>query len=81
MYNTIPEYKKQINKVLKQYKKQLVKLDEWLKKDYHKTVVADEMQAYIISDFEFLKDEDIILPKTINTKLKQIHKKFKGKHK
>ncbi|MDO8467341.1 MAG: hypothetical protein Q7S56_00110 [Nanoarchaeota archaeon] len=74
LYYTNSNYKKQVNKILKQIdKEECIKINNLLTKveGYSKNVLADETQAYILADMASLKRNNIKI-----SKLKVVHKEL-----
>lgn len=79
LYFTNKKYKELINKFILKNKKQIKNLEEYLiKLGYHKSVILDEIQAYIL-DGDYLEQQGIKISKAIKNKIKNIYKLCSGR--
>ncbi len=76
LYYTRPEYKKQVDEVLKKYDLNLIK--EWLRSmgGYHESVLDDESHAYTLFGSDKIKEK---IPVGMKEELEQIYNTFKVK--
>ena len=88
MYYVCDEYKKEVDKVLKQYKKTLEPFKKCLLYwGYGENVLDDECHAYISADYEVFDEEygddfkkfKVNIPKRLHDRLNCIYKKYKKK--
>jgi hypothetical protein len=76
LYHHSKEYKSQVNDCIEKNKKQLTKaFNHLLELGYHKKVLYDELQAYIL-DGDWFKEHEITIPKVLDSKIKELHKKY-----
>lgn len=80
-FYTDAEYKKNVLKILNRYFAELqVVRDFLLKKQYHESVILDEVHAYVGVDFDWLTKRDVHVSKNIHSKLWKLFKETKKKY-
>jgi hypothetical protein len=74
LYHFNSEYKQSVNEFLEENKQDIKKaLDHLSNLGYHKKVLEDEFQAYVLDD-DYFEKNDIVISKKIKDKIKQLHK-------
>lgn len=76
LYHFNQQYSDAILELIKNHDKQIKKaFDHLLKLGYHKKVLIDELQAYILDD-DYFEKHDIFLPKQLIADVKKLHQKY-----
>ena len=76
LYHSNLKYRKAVDEVIEKNKNNLKKaFDHLLVLGYHKKVIYDEFQAYVL-DGDWFKDNNIPVPENVCLKIKQIHERF-----
>jgi hypothetical protein len=76
LYHFDLNYKTSIDQVITENKNQLTKAFKYLLKlGYHKKVLYDELQAYVL-DKNWFKEHNIEIPEIVSMKIKQLHRKY-----
>jgi hypothetical protein len=74
LYHFNSEYKQSLNEFLEENKQDIKKAFDHLSNlGYHKKVLEDEFQAYVLDD-DYFEKNDIVISKKIKDKIKQLHK-------
>lgn len=76
LYYTVPNYKKEVDKVLAKYHNELKVVYNWVSlKMYHPSVFADEVHAYVSANDDYLTEIGVAFPKEAHTALRAIKNK------
>jgi hypothetical protein len=76
LYHSNETYRTEINKIIDKHKKDIKKaLDFLLKLGYHKKVLYDEFQAYVLEN-DWFKYHDIEVPSIVKSKILELNKKL-----
>lgn len=77
-YHNNPEYKLEVDILLKSFKKGLKEVYSFIKElGYHEDVLDDEVHAYVAANHSYLDEKGIVYPIKLKEELFRVRKKYK----
>jgi hypothetical protein len=82
LFNFSEEYRTEIIKIIDKNNNKLREASNYLiKLGYHKKVIYDELQAYILDDDAFFEAKEIEIPNLVKQNIFKLNKEFSKRHK